>query len=466
MTKPILTLVAIVLLGVGCIPSEPIDEAVLDRQWTLSPDLVEQSSLYQPSVSGRKLPARWIIRRQDSLVLSTVSIVRATDKLQEGEPKLVEFGISPAHGQPIIEMMNEGRTVLAKLQRLVNISGTPDRRYWAETFADALVASERVARMSDLEDTDRQPDGEPLGVGAGPAAQVLSMFLNERTGGRLLSELDADEVDQLRVVLTQISLRLAFDLAGKQIPEGFRKDVIDSMTDADDLATLRTRLEEKLLEAVEQAPATTSEPGTRQALKAVTQWTPKAFDAFESLINQWHKVDHLRVDIRKLDDSSVVSLTVKVVPGQEVTLSDIVMFQPVLAMRGTTRIGIVPQQSRTGETVISFDPVSDDGAIELRYEGIVYSLARLFAFPLASGPLREIRVGTHGADQGRSMVHVSVLSEDSSDTVDPRRVLIVQDSRMKELVRRPFEVKSIDRSERQVVNYLVPGRRYTYVREK
>ena len=88
------------------------------------------------------------------------------------------------------------------------------------------------------------------------------------------------------------------------------------------------------------------------------------------------------------------------------------------------------------------------------------------ALPLASGPLREVRVFTDSRSGGEQLVHVAVLTEAAGDRSDPRRMIVVQDSRAKTLLREAFAVRSITTRSETVVNYLTPTRRYTYQRIK
>ena len=121
----------------------------------------------------------------------------------------------------------------------------------------------------------------------------------------------------------------------------------------------------------------------------------------------------------------------------------------------------MPESSITEETVISFEPEAGGGA-EIRFEGIIYALARLFTFPLEDSRLREIRVFTHKPKEGRQVTHLTLLMEAKKDNADPRRMIVFQDVRERELQRNVFSVQSIRKKKELSFSYAMPDRRYTY----
>ena len=75
--------VSAALLG-GCIPSEPISGEQFSRYWTLTANPVAEAEPYRPSQEGSELPARWTFQRSDSVILSTISMVRGIDAVEDG----------------------------------------------------------------------------------------------------------------------------------------------------------------------------------------------------------------------------------------------------------------------------------------------------------------------------------------------------------------------------------------------
>lgn len=140
------------------------------------------------------------------------------------------------------------------------------------------------------------------------------------------------------------------------------------------------------------------------------------------------------------------------------------MFQPTVAFRGHSRMIVIPNDPVTDATIVKFGPVGDGGGVDLRFGGLL-SLVRVFAFPLASGPLREVRVFS-GAGHGRSMTHVEVMTEDASaGSGDPRRMMVVQsDSRWRH-VRTATEVRKRYQADVTAFSYITPQRRWSYTHQ-
>jgi len=168
-----------------------------------------------------------------------------------------------------------------------------------------------------------------------------------------------------------------------------------------------------------------------------------------------------------------VAATLAVREGKEVRLQDMVMFQPVLAFRGTSRVTVVPKLPPTGETVVAFEPVageggegSEAGGVEMRFEGFAWGLAKLLALPLADGRLREVRVFVGEPGQADRIVNVALVMEAKGGKGDPRRVLHFQDVRRRRMDRGPFQIRTVTERTEQVFNYLTPDKRYTFTRVK
>ena len=150
---------------------------------------------------------------------------------------------------------------------------------------------------------------------------------------------------------------------------------------------------------------------------------------------------------------------------QEVKIRSLVLGQPIIAFRGASRVIIFSTPSVAGQQVVRFQPIGD-GSTEMRFEGIVYSLARAFAMPLADGQLREIRTQVIARDEGTQLIHGTILMDADLDEGDRRRIIIFQDVREKQLLREPFSLRSVESETRTVFSYITPDKRYTYERIK
>ncbi len=446
----------------GCIKSTPLAEGELDSYWTLSQDVTLKAVRSQPAFGEAKLPSRWVVRQRPSIVWSTVSIVRAYDKMKSGAEE-IDFTVAPAHAETLIEMIRDVRGVLENLAALAESGAGSDKALWAKTMANTLAQVESIARMVSLEEGEPGTHGDPKGLAAGPLVEMLALYLNEQADGSLLEDLDVDDIERLREVLAQIVLRLGFDLAGKQLPADMRLAITGMMKQTERMDTLESSLAEFLGTSAEAAPPAPREGQMAGALRIISKWGPKAFKMLEAFLAQWDRIEAIEMEYLELDDQPVLSVVVRVLPGKKVIVSDVMEFQPALVFRGASRMTVLPEDPQTGQTVVAFEPVGD-GAIELQYEGFPSGLVRLFGFPLASGPLREVRVFTSLTDQGKSVVNVAILSEDSSDKNDPRRLLVYQDVRDTRLDRQAFAVKKVELSSMQVFNYMDSQRRWTYQR--
>lgn len=454
---------AVALLAGGCIPSEPLPPERMDRYWRIPQDPTAGAEYYRPTMNGREIPSRWVIRQHPSVIWSTVSIVRATETLDRGATE-VQFAVSPDHADIVIDLLSETRSALQSLRDVLDAEYVGEQP-WAETIAGVLTDVEYVVRGATVRDVEKMPRrSEPAGIAAGPVLRMMTTYLDQQSGGALLGDLGGEDVGRLRTVLTQVALRLGFAAAGKQQPDGLRERLVERMQDTEDFAALRDDLEAELVEAAgEAAPAPEGEQ-LRSVVLGALRGAPKALEALEGLIAQWDRVDQVVMELYRDGDSPVLAVTLSVLPGREVRPVKLAFYQPTLALRGTSRMVVIPDVEGTGATAVLFQP-GDDGGVELRFEGIVYALARLFAFPLADGKLREIRYAGGGKPDGWNMTNVALLMEATGRHRDPRRMLVIQDARRKRLLRDVFEVRSVTQLERQVVNYLTPDRRYTFERK-
>ncbi len=453
--------VALLLAFTGCIPSESLPPGAMDRQWLLDVDPTLEAPFYEAGEPGAEIPSRWVIRRNDSVIWSTVSIVRAVDRIEEGAQE-VELAISPTHMEALGDVLVEVRDVLETLRNIAESGTGDDPALWANTLADVLLQVEGVARMISP-DAPPQP-GASEALAGGPLLDMLATYLDRRTGGGLADDLEAGDVQRVRMVFTQIVLKLGFAAAGKQPPPGLRSALIDRLEDAPDLSAMREDVSTLLQQAIQEARPAGPDATLRNVIQTTLDWAPRAVRALESFVEQWDRMDFIEVEVRSVNNEPMITATLAVAPGQEVRMADIVLFQPTLAFRGTTRVVVLSDAVKTADQAILFEPASPDGGVLLRFEGIPYLLARLFAFPLADGALREIRLTRGGGYRGTRLLHVEVLMRKTtgSATSDPRRMIVYQDVQEVQPVRTAFGVTTRSLRTERTFHYLTPDRRYTY----
>ena len=457
----------------GCIGSERLDPGDLDRWSALNADTVALGPCMCPEVAGRRLPKRWVFREHPSLVWSALSIARARERLQE-EAEEIEVLISPVHARELADLMARGRESLEQMREVCEFEEEVDVQRWADGMATALAGIESVARTVVAGPAEAVRGQEPLGASAAPVLDMLVQYLNQRTGGMLLADLPPEDLHRVRAILVQTALQVGLAAAGRRPPDGLREAVVEAMQTAEKPEDAKAPLADMLAGAVEQAPpASGGTGGLAGPVRAVLSYAPKALQALEMLARQWDRMDHVAFEFHKCKDEPIVAATLAVREGKEVRLQDMVMFQPVLAFRGTSRVTVVPKLPPTGETVVAFEPVageggegSEAGGVEMRFEGLAWGLAKLLALPLADGRLREVRVFVGEPGQADRIVNVALVMEAKGGKGDPRRVLHFQDVRRRRMDRGPFQIRTVTERTEQVFNYLTPDKRYTFTRVK
>jgi len=463
----------VMLLGAaGCMTRHPLAEGELDQYWSLHPVRWQESSPVAFQIEGRAIPTHWLIRQDPSFLRSTISLVRAADRLKAGTNE-VALALSPEHAAMAAKMLADARRTIVDFREAMESDSHPSMERWASATAGAIADAERIVRLSTAEDPDRpaKEGEEPAGLSAEPLLNLAMAYLNERAGGLLLAGMNPQDVGRLREALAQMVLRLAFAAAGKENPPDLLATVALAMREADDPDGLRKALPETLLARLREAPPAPPSLGLASVSHRVFAWAPRMLRVLEMVVLQWDRMESLDVQFRRAGDKPFVQLSLNVSPGREVRIADQFIMQPALVFRGSSRILIAPKPGGGDELAVLFEPGKDpagqaaDGATEVRFEGFGWAMVRALALPLASAALREIRVSA-GTQEDQGLLSVLLLMEATGDKTDPRRLIAFQDVREKRLVREPFEVRSETGRLRQVFNYVTPQGRYTYCRVK
>jgi hypothetical protein len=302
-------------------------------------------------------------------------------------------------------------------------------------------------------------------MAAEPMLRMIAQYLNERSDGSLLGDLSAGELKRLRDVLAEVVVRLGFEVAGKEPPPGLRKQLAERTRAATSTEELGASLSALLARHIHEAPPAAGGARKREAVLAALKWAPRALKLLESFLSQWDRMDRITVELVRSGPRRAVTVTIAVRPGQQVRIADVYVLMPTIVFRGATRIVVLPEANQARQTVVAFNPVGE-GAVELRFEGLLYGLVKLLALPLASGPLREVRVSTGGGVEGEKLLNVAVLTQATGEGGDPRRMIVVQDARTRKILRQAFSVESVVEKSRTVVSYITPTRRYTYQRAR
>ncbi|MDK1031913.1 MAG: hypothetical protein QGD94_07900, partial [Planctomycetia bacterium] len=402
-----------VALG-GCIAGRTITEAEMDRYWFLQETGWAEGRPETLSIGKRTLPSKWVIRQEPSLIRSTISIVRAIDALKTGVEE-IEFSLSPAHMNIVADAFARARKTISSLREIAEPDSPPTAKRWAASTARLLANVEGTVRL--MGEAGGESDRELLGWSARPLMEMALAYIDKRSGGNLLGNLDVEEADRLRQVVTQLVLRASFALGGKQEPPDLRPAVTRVMRRAKRARDVESSLKDILKTHFEKAPPEGGAGELRSVLNTVLSSAPRMLEVLEMLFRQWDKMDSVTIEFRRVAGHSVVAVTLKVAPRRRVKIDDLFIMQPAIVFRGSTRIIVLPAFSKTGETVIAFEPV-DGGACEIRFDGFGYALVRLLALPISSASLREIRVSTKSQRVGGRMFAVAMLMEATGDRKD------------------------------------------------
>jgi len=187
-------------------------------------------------------------------------------------------------------------------------------------------------------------------------------------------------------------------VAGRQRPRELLAEVSQLLADSANPADLKEHFEQMLARRREASEPSVSAAQRRAMILRTLRAAPKVVLLLDRFIAQWDRMDSIEFRLHQLEEGKGVTIDINVLPGRQVRLEKVMAAMPALVFRGSSRISILPGRRGAADRVVLFDPVGD-GAVELGFEGILYSLVRLLAFPLESGPLREIR-GPHGRPPG------------------------------------------------------------------
>jgi hypothetical protein len=456
---------AVLALSAGCIARQPVAPDELDRCWYLTENALPKVRVEPLMVGGRALPGKWTFRQEKSLIWSTVSIVRAVDRLRAGQSEPVQMSISPTHARMVADLLADARTALADVRAVTHPDAKPTPDRWADTVAAGLVLVEKIIRAASLEEGHTASgDQEPLGISAEPILRMLLAYLNNQSDGQLLEGLGPGELAQLREVLTQLVLRVGFTAVGKRQPEDLRPQIVEALRDAARPDDARLAVCNVLLARVKAAPPAPAHNRLADSIRTAVHWAPTMLQVLETFVRQWDQMEAITVEFGQLDGKLAVALTLSVKPGAEVRVADLFIMQPAIVLRGSTQVIVQPSVESTRETVVLFEPAGEGGAAEVRFEGLGWGLVRLLALPIADAALREVRVATTAGQLDQHMTAVSLFMEARGDARDPRRLLSFRDVREEHLVRSAFAVERRPVRTDLRFSYVTPAGRYTYQR--
>ena len=454
----VLPLAALALLGPGCIARQRPAPGEFDGAWSLTETGWDEARPKRLALGRRALAARWTLRQEPRAEASAAVLAAAIARVNQGAEEIA-LAVSPDQARLAAAALRDFGAAIEDLAAISQADARPTRRRWASAVAGGVVIAEGVAR--------RAGGGGAAGAAdawaAPPIVEMALGYLDRQTGGGLLADLEALEGDGLRGLVAQTVLRLGFALAGKREPEGLRQDVVDLMRTSGSPQALRASAEKVLEAGLDAAPSATPQGGLAELADPVFTWGPRALEFLAMVLEQWDRLQRLDLEFRERDGRILAAVTAQVAPGRAVRIAGLFPMQPVLEARGRVRAVLVPESAATGETVLALGPV-EEGAVEVRFEGLGYALVRGLALPLADARLREVRVGAERSAPDVAVRRVVLVMEAAGGGKDPRRVLAYEGTRWTRLVRRLPGVRLQTERREQTFTYAVPERLYIYRR--
>ena len=453
--RALVTLLLAAAMCGACAQRHPLPHGAMDQHWLLHENPWPQAQ-QRPEPAGRGVASQWIIRRNDNVIISTISIIQAMGNIERGCNR-VEMSISPEHARVLADQLAQARMAMEQLRDMVDATQAPTPQSWSLAVGKTLVGVERIARLIYSENGAEQ-DQAPH-PWQNPLYQAVIEYINRSGGGTLLTDIRSQDVQRVREVFTQSVLKVAFAAASKQMPESLREQVTELMLQSADPAQLESELTPLLAEVYSTAPPAPSDTQLVKVLRTVLTWTPRILLLTEDLLHQWENIDQIAVEFRQFDGRGVTAITLDVRPGQELAIRDVVPFQPVLAFRGRMQVIVLPKDA-TRQSVILLEPLESGSSATLRFEGLVLALGKMVSgIPLESGAVREVRITSSEPRQGREMSNVALLMLASGH--DPRRIIVYQNVAILELLRQATNIDMIDAGKTHTVSYVAPRAVYT-----
>ncbi len=454
----ILTLLLLALLA-GCgIEKQPLSGDQIGQYWYLEEDPWPGAVKPQWHIAGHRIPTKFTILKKRSADAAIFSLVRTGFEVMQGADE-VQVGITPEEATGGANLLRRARLALVKLQ--ANLSGSQSADRWAKAVSEMLVTAEDISRVLE------EASGGEAGKSSRTADEIMGyqMLLQVVVGqfspraNVAFGNLQAGQT-ALRIndALMDGLLELSFGWAGKQTPPKARQRVQEQFAKAHQPNQAQPAVQDILMQYLREAPPAEGDRKAAQFEMAL-KVAPMLLEELEDFARQWDKLRSVSLEFRTDGQQTIGSVTLDVEPGQNVRLAMGLM--PTLVFTGgSCRITLVPTDDATRETLILFQS-QRGGSCEIRYEGLVYALARLVV-PVDNAVLREIRLQRHGTYRGWNLTNVELLMNTNTIGQDNRRMYAMHFVQFRQPVRGPFDVDIVSSHQSQSISYLRPAMRYTW----
>lgn len=453
------------LFASGCVHSRPMNGRMNDY-WRLHVDVWPEASSEPLALGDRSIPTKWVFVNPGDGAAPVNGVREAFETLRKGDAgSVIEVGISPCQWLVVADALHDAAEWIEQLRRIAPRERSGEANMWADTVADAIMSSERYLQMLiDESGTDGLNESPRSESSARALASMVVDMLDETSAGTLFGDMSPGERKNLRFVISQAMLRLAFASAGKTPPGQLAGEVIELVETTSDDRALRRRLRQTLLDALPQAPPAPQGDPISQIVRGSLRVMPVAMRVIEDLLRQWDRVEYSEFEYRRWNDQRIVSVTVKTKPQMVLKLKRLHFMQPDMTLRGHVRATIIPDSPTEQSLTILIEPLDDMSGANMAMSGVVWGLVRLMAIPVASGDLRQITVWSSGDNTIRTGLNVT-LTMLADDARDPRRVMSVSHARNRGLKRRLGDVGYLVLLRQVDFAYLTPRTIYHYSRQ-
>lgn len=453
------------LLG-GCMASEPIAPGRMDDAWQLTPSQWNEAQAQSLTVNDRQAPYRYEVAYEPSVAWSVIGLHRTAEQFAE-LTEVARFPISETHARAIAALLRRLADRAARLADALESTGRGAETRWAEATAAILAqAHEVVASVNP--DPARRAEltiDETTGWVLVPMLEMLANALYDEPAARPGEQ--AEQLARTEQAVARTLLTIAFRLTGRPLPNDALRDVLQVLrTQPHDKAA---RNATKLLLAYRHLTPRTYEPmrdAAAEAARAARRFAG-ALRYLADLSGQWANVDTLAVEIRSLGERRVVAFEFAVKPGRRVVWRGPNALAPDVVFTGHGRVVVQPEEFSAERMAFAVLFESDaDGGMTLNFGGLAFSLVRLFAFPLETARLREIRYRSGLAAEGQSGREVTVFLAPPGDGAG-RQMIRFESASVPRFKDRPdLPPQLLGREETIRFEYLNEQRRWHYERTK
>lgn len=455
----------------GCLDSAPLRPGEMDAAWQLTESVWDRS---EPATEGPDTgpPYRYVIAYEPSVVWSVIELYRSAVELPEIHD-VVRFPVSDEHARAAAELMRSMAVEMRQLSEAfegVDASERAQRKWAAATARLAHRVHTLLASMSPDPDVRRDAElDEAAAWVVMPLLQMLAASFAEGQTPASEAELAA-RLAQAEEVLTAMILNSAFRMTGRPIRQDLLDDVLQvQRTQRGDGAIANTT--DVLLWYRQVIPQEYDVlPQMPQDAAVAAGHLADGLEYLADLSAQWPRVNYIAFEMRRHEGQRVFAAEFDIREGERVVLKDLDTFAPEVVFTGHGRVVV---QRATGEPsgperheVLAVLFQSDrEGGITLNFDGIVYALVRLFAFPLRDATLEEVRYTSRIRPDEHARLF-EMLMRRTGGAGDGRQIIRV------ETVSRPvFEPRAdlpprlLGRDQTIEFRFLAEGRAWRYTRE-